>query len=220
MEAYIYTYVNKETKKTYIGARYAYKGSCYDDFNIKYFSSSKDKQFRQDMTDGKLEGQIILVINDKDAKKKIFEIETKMIIAYWNKYGKKNSYNHYANNNWNYNSCTASEETKHKLRILHLGQIPWNKGKTFSEEAKLKMSASHKGKHLSDETKLKISLYEKEHRKGSGNPMFGRKKQKYNWLTEDGTIKTMDLGNAHRNHPLWINIGKSDNFETENRTTL
>ena len=100
MEAYIYTYVNRETKKTYIGARCHYKGSCYDDFNIKYFSSSRDKEFRQDMADGKLDGQIVLVMNDDNANKKIFEIEAKMIEAYWNKYGKENSYNHYAKGNW------------------------------------------------------------------------------------------------------------------------
>ena len=143
MEAYIYTYVNKETKKTYIGARCNYKGSCYDDFNIKYFSSSKDKEFLKDMADGKLEGQIVLVMNDDNADKKIFEVEAKMIKAYWDKYGKENSYNHYANGKWS----TA-------------GMHP-NVGRRHGDDARKNMSAAHKGKKLSDETRKKISAANK-----------------------------------------------------------
>jgi hypothetical protein len=58
----------------------------------------------------------------------------------------------------------ASLETLKKLRESHLGQISWNKGKTFSEESKQKMSAArvgvspwNKGKTASEESKLKMS---------------------------------------------------------------
>ena len=40
----------------------------------------------------------------------------------------------------------ASEETKMKLKMYHLGQIPWNKGKSTSEELKQKLKNSCKTK--------------------------------------------------------------------------
>lgn len=39
----------------------------------------------------------------------------------------------------------ASETTRKTLSISHKGQIPWNKGKTFSIEYRRKLSDSHKG---------------------------------------------------------------------------
>lgn len=101
MEAYIYTYVNKETQKTYIGSRSAYKGKAEDDFNIKYFSSSKNPQFWEDMKNGKLDGSIILKMNCENAGVKIVEIEAQIIEAFWKKYGKQNSYNIKCNGKWN-----------------------------------------------------------------------------------------------------------------------
>lgn len=38
-----------------------------------------------------------------------------------------------------------SEESKEKNRQAHLGKPAWNKGKSFSDEAKLNMSLAHKG---------------------------------------------------------------------------
>lgn len=166
MEAYIYTYVNRETKKTYIGARYNYNGSCYDDFNIKYFSSSKDKEFRQDMADDKLDGQIVFVMNADNANKKIFEVEAKMIEAYWAKYGKENSYNHYAKGNWStagmkFPGRTYSEEHKKHLSEVHKGRPGFWRGKHLYEETKKKLSESHKGRTASEETKRKMSEAQK-----------------------------------------------------------
>ena len=40
----------------------------------------------------------------------------------------------------------ATEETKRKLSISHLGQKPWNKGIPISEEQKKKISQANKGK--------------------------------------------------------------------------
>ena len=57
-----------------------------------------------------------------------------------------------------------SEEAKQKMSEKKKGQIPWNKGKKMSEEAKRKNSEAHKGekhpmygKHYSEEHNKKIS---------------------------------------------------------------
>jgi len=75
-----------------------------------------------------------------------------------------------------------SNESKEKMRESHLGQIPWMKNKTHSEETKQKISNTKKerginpsfgmkGKTHSEETKKKM----KESRKGEGNSFYGRK---------------------------------------------
>lgn len=236
MEAYIYTYVNKETKKTYIGARCAYVGSCYDDFNIKYFSSSKDKEFLKDMADGKLEGQIVLVMNDDNADKKIFEVEAKMIQAYWDKYGKENSYNHYANGNWSTAGTHLSDETKAKIGAASKGRISPMKGKTVSEETKYKISASNKGripgmigKHHSEETKSKISIAKKGRhqseearakmsasRKGRISPMKGKTPWNKGKHHSDETRKKISAKAKERTSFLKGKKQKKFNYLTEN----
>lgn len=228
-EAYIYTYVNKETKKTYIGARCAYVGSCYDDFNIKYFSSSKDKEFLKDMADGKLEGQIVLVMNDDNADKKIFEVEAKMIKAYWDKYGKENSYNHYANGNWSTAGMHTnvgrrhSDEERKKISDSLKGKPSWMKGRHHSDTARKKMSETRKGrisnmkgKKLSYESREKISNTLKGHtpwnkgkkmsdeyciKMSATQKLIHQNAQK--WMTPDGDIKIMSKCNVKHWHPDW-----------------
>lgn len=177
-EAYIYTYVNKETKKTYIGSRSKYKGKAEDDFNIKYFSSSNDMQFLEDMHNGLLDGQIVLKIYCENACKRIIEIEANMIESYWKKYGKENSYNHYCNGKfsmagknhsektkklWKSNNSKHTmlgkhhnEDTKEKLR-QYTGEKSSAYGKKWSEQRRKKLSDSLKGRKISDEAKIKIS---------------------------------------------------------------
>lgn len=57
-----------------------------------------------------------------------------------------------------------SEETRQKLSMSHIGQVPWNKGKPShlkgvprSADTKAKISSAHKGKRLSEEHKEKLS---------------------------------------------------------------
>lgn len=59
---------------------------------------------------------------------------------------------------WN-KGITCSEETREKLRLSHLGQKSWNKGRTgiYSVESLEKMRKSHIGQKVSEETKKKIS---------------------------------------------------------------
>jgi len=64
-----------------------------------------------------------------------------------------------------------------------LGKTPWNKGKTFSEESRRKMSESHKGKRLSAETKAKLSkalkgrVFTEEHKAKLSLSQIGNKKR-------------------------------------------
>lgn len=87
--------------------------------------------------------------------------------------------------------------TKAKDRFVNKENHPMI-GKHHTEESKKKISESKKGKStgpLSEETKLKISISKK-----------GIQKPKYKWLTPNGEIKEMDLGNVGRHHPDWIKI--------------
>jgi hypothetical protein len=66
---------------------------------------------------------------------------------------------------WN-KGKTYSDETKAKMSALKKGTyVPWNKGLggtyEFSEESKAKMSAAQKGRVFSDEHRLKLSLVQK-----------------------------------------------------------
>ena len=55
----------------------------------------------------------------------------------------------------------ASEETKLKQSLSHIGQVSHNKGKKFSEETKLKISKANKGRKFSEEHKKNMSIANK-----------------------------------------------------------
>lgn len=69
----------------------------------------------------------------------------------------------------------ASEETRQKMSIAHLGN-PSNTGKKLSEETRRKLSEAHKGnkvmvgRKLSEETRRKMS----EAQKGAKNHFYGK----------------------------------------------
>ena len=195
--AYIYTYTNKDTGKTYIGSRCSYKGRPEDDFNIRYFSSSENPEFKKDMSEGKLQGNIILEISNPD---QCVKLENMMIKAYWEQYGKDKSYNR----GW----CIGKKRQFSTTGLKRPGRVAWNKG-------------LHTGPQ-SEETKKKKS----EQKKGDKNPMYrkhpwnyglhtpyygggskkGSKPKKHTWKTPDGSIVIMGTGQAHRFHPDWILI--------------
>lgn len=85
------------------------------------------------------------------------------------------------------NNHIVSDETREKLRVSHLGQNAWNKGKPRTEEEKLAHSIKMKGRKASEETKNKMRVARKgkthsketknklsEMKKGNKNPNFGK----------------------------------------------
>lgn len=52
-----------------------------------------------------------------------------------------------------------SDETRNKMSAAHKGWVPWNKGKTLSNEHKAKMSVA--AKNISEETRAKMSASQK-----------------------------------------------------------
>lgn len=163
---YIYSYVNKENGKTYIGSRCKYTGKPEDDFNKKYFSSSNNPEFINDMNNGLLVGTILLEVDDSD---KCVKLENIMIKAYWEQYGKDKSYNrHYIIGNENQFTNAGNHKSVNSGTSNPMyGVEPWNKGK------KGLYSGHWKGKHLPEYVKEKLS---QNHANVSGenNPMYGK----------------------------------------------
>lgn len=54
-----------------------------------------------------------------------------------------------------------TSETKRTMSLAHRGKMPWNKGKSWSEETKSKISAKLQGNKLSMETRNKMSISRK-----------------------------------------------------------
>lgn len=235
MRAYIYKYVNKINKKVYIGSRSAYKGLPEDDFNVKYFSSSKDKEFRTALANGELEGEILFEIDCENANTKIVEIEHKIIKAFWDKYGKEMSYNHYCNGEFSHSGCAMPEEAKKKI-------AEFQRNKIVSKETREKLSEANKGKHRTEETKNKLSEIKKGNKCALGHTLsestkqkiseslkgkspwnkgvpckeetkrklreinLGKKCKKFKWKTPEGEIVEMSAHCAAQFHPDWIKI--------------
>lgn len=229
-EAYVYMYRNKNNGKVYIGSRSSYKGSCYDDFNIKYFSSSRNKEFICARNNNELEGEIICKINSlqfpkDDVRKIILQIEDKFIQSFWNKYGKENSYNTHSNGHWNNYNVKPSYGFKGKHHSDEFRQkvSERNKIRIVSEETRNKISISiknryknhdnpMKGKHHSEESKKLMSIKSigKKHTPETLEKISkankGKKRKLDKWLTETGDIVYMYAGPVKRFHKNWIKI--------------
>lgn len=221
---YIYSYVNKsKNNKTYIGSRTKAGVIPEEDFNIKYFSSSNNSEFLEDLKSGQLEGQILLEMSDAN---ECVRLENMMIKAYWEQYGKENSYNlhwkvgkinQFSNAGkpaWN-RGIPVSDDARKKNSETHKklyektdnrpfgvknsqygkrGELSAHWGKRHSNEAKQKMSIAARNRApMSIETRVKIGLRSK------GKPLV-----KYQWLTPSGEIKIMSVSNATRWHPDWL----------------
>ena len=134
--AYVYCYTNKLNKKIYIGSRTAKDvGPAEEDFNKKYFSSSRDPEFREAMANGELVGEILWEGNDKE---KALGLEAEMIDFVWKTCGKDRSYNHYCNGTFSTAGRPISDYQKRRVSEVH-------KGKPQSEYQKQRISEAMKG---------------------------------------------------------------------------
>lgn len=179
---YTYSIKNIENGKFYIGSRTA---KCMlnhkpeDDLGVNYFSSSKDKELRQAIKDGKVKYS---VLQEYDDPKVCWRAEQQLIALYWKFFGKDMSYNHFYRNGKGENIFSTvgthpSEETKTKLSESHKGNKhteeqkrkvseslkkaltlkPRKKGIKLSDEHKKKISEGNKGKKRSDEWKAALA---------------------------------------------------------------
>lgn len=112
-ESYVYRYINRMNGMTYFGARWGYSkdsnNSAIDDFGKTYISSSCSELFWKDYEEGLLDGEIISIFNKNnlpikvsykdesfminDLKTLALYVEDNLISSFWNKVGKKFSYN-------------------------------------------------------------------------------------------------------------------------------
>lgn len=125
---YTYSIKNLENGKFYIGSR---TNKCMltrkpeDDLGIKYFSSSKDKELRQAIKDGKVK---YTILQEYDDHKVCWRAEQQLIALYWKFFGKDMSYNHFYRNYNNENQFNTigierhhSEFTKNLIKAKKKG---------------------------------------------------------------------------------------------------
>jgi len=122
-EAYVYWYWNIESFKIYIGYRYAYEGSPFDDFNIMYHSSSLNDDFWKDMEAGLLEGEILAVYTGENAAIIAKKKEDELIKFAWDTIGKKNTYNRcYGGANFSAAGTHKTQEQREYLSKIKTGK--------------------------------------------------------------------------------------------------
>ena len=205
---YIYKITNITNGKIYIGKH------STDDLNDGYMGSGKI--IKQAIKKYGIENftKEYLVFCDKEDKLNWFEI------FYIKKYGSTNSDIGY---NISYGGdgllgIIMTEEQKKKIseklkgktfsaeHRIHISEV--RKGMKFSDEHRIHISESKKGKRFSPNTEFKKGSEpwnkgKKGLYSGCNHPMFGKHKQKLKWVTPNGDIKEMDIGNAHKHHPDW-----------------
>lgn len=137
---YVYRITNKENNKHYYGVRSS-KVEPTLDLGIKYFSSSKDKEFMNEQLQNK-DNFKYKVIKSFDTREEAINLEIKL----HNKFDVAKNSNFYNKSKQLISSFDTS------------GTIPWNKGLKSdkkriprSEETKLKISNSKKGVKQTEE---------------------------------------------------------------------
>lgn len=190
---YVYWIENRGTNVSYVGVR-----SCdiepVDDIGVKYFTSSQDKEFKQDFTNNP-EKYNIDIINNFIERQEAINLEVQ--IHNWNDVGSNDKfYNKAKQTSSGFDRAGVkdtpeelerkrgqvfSKEARKKMSIANRGKDNPNYGKKHSAESRKKMSENHWdssgknnpmfGKHRSKETKQKIS----EAFKGEKHPMYGKK---------------------------------------------
>lgn len=160
---YVYRITNKELNKHYIGTRSS-NIEPHLDLGIKYFSSSKDKEFKQDQKLNK-EKYIYYIINIFQTRKEAVNLE----IYLHNKYDvgvNELFYNRskQTSNKWDTTGIKHTIEAKNKISKS-------KKGIKMSEEFSKKISIARTGLKISDEGRKKLSIAFS----GEKNGMYGKK---------------------------------------------
>jgi len=144
---YVYRITNVLLNKHYYGSR-SCKCNPYDDLGIKYFSSSKDKDFKKDQKEHPehYRYKIIKIFeNRNDAYALEILLHEKFDVGI-----NENFYNRSKQTSTRFNTygLKYSEETLKKMSIAQ-------KGKKFSEEHRKKLSDAKKEKKLTEESRKK-----------------------------------------------------------------
>lgn len=156
---YVYWIENRGTNVSYVGVR-----SCdiepVDDIGVKYFTSSQDKEFKQDFKANPSKYNID-IINNFIERQEAMDLEIQ--IHNWNNVDANDKFYNRAKATSNGFGITGMTGNKHP-----------NYGKHPSKETLKKMSIANLGKKLTQEHKDKLS---KAH-KGKISPMRGKKHTK------------------------------------------
>jgi hypothetical protein len=159
---YVYRITNKILKKYYYGVR-----SCNVeaklDLGIKYFSSSRDKEFKDDQKNHP-ENYKYKIVRICSTRKEADKLEIKLQKKF--NVGKSESfYNRATRTSMGFSTAgtTQTLESKQKMSEAH-------KGKNHSDETRQKISEAKLGVPKSDEHKQKMS----EANTGENNPMYGK----------------------------------------------
>jgi group I intron endonuclease len=188
---YVYRITNKVEQKHYYGVR----GCNVEpklDLGIKYFSSSRDKEFKDDQKNHS-ENYKYKIVRICSTRKEADALEIKLQKKF--NVGKSEAFYNKATRTsmgFDRTGTTQTPETRQKMSEAKTGENNPNFGKDFSPETKLKMSEAHKGenhymfgKYHSEETKLKMSEAKQnmsdetkqkmsEAHKGENHYMFGK----------------------------------------------
>lgn len=150
---YIYKVTNFETGQYYIGSQCSGKT-----IGVDYFTSSWNKEFKEDFKNYGGEKYEITIIKEFSDPKECIKAENYIIRNFMK-----------LKDNLCLNRAYVCNNKKIFSRI---GLAPWCKGRHLSEEHKKKLSGALKGHHIPDETKRKISTARK------GTPLTEATKQK------------------------------------------
>lgn len=210
---YTYSIKNIENGKFYIGSRTT---KCMlnrkpeDDLGIKYFSSSKDKELRQAIKDGKVEYHILQEYDDADI---CWKAEQQLIALYWKFFGKDKSYN----KRCDIENITVWSTGGHSnpQQSIRMNGNKYFENKHHSNETKQKLSKANKGKKCSNETKQKISTtltgrqFSDNHREKISKALTGRQFSEETRYKLSIIKKGKHLSEEHKQKISKSNRGKS-----------